>query len=82
MELEYSQQIFEKPLNVQFNINPSSGRWVAPCRRTDKTNLIVCIHIFANVPIKDKTTVEFFSKQIANFAGDNKRVLKYDSRAL
>ena len=60
MAPECSQQIFEKILNVQFNVYPSSGTWVVPRRWTDRTNLAVPIHIFANTPIKDKSTVVFF----------------------
>jgi len=34
MELEFSQQIFEKCSNVIFNANPSSGRRVDSCGQT------------------------------------------------
>jgi len=36
MELEFSQQIFEKSSNIKFNENPSSGSRVVPCGRTDR----------------------------------------------
>ena len=39
MKLESSRQIFEKTTNIKFNQNPSSGREVVPCGRTDgRTN--------------------------------------------
>jgi len=36
MNLEFSQQIFEKPSDIKFHENPSSGSRVAPCGRTDR----------------------------------------------
>jgi len=35
MKLEFSQQIFEKYINIKFHCNPPSGRRVVPCGRTD-----------------------------------------------
>jgi len=35
MKIEFSQQIFEKSWNIKFRENPSSGRKVVPCGRTD-----------------------------------------------
>jgi hypothetical protein len=35
MELEFSQQIFEKSLNIEFYQNQSSESRVVPCGRTD-----------------------------------------------
>jgi hypothetical protein len=52
MKLEFSGQFFEKYANVNFHENPSIGRRVVPCertdRRTDMTNLIVASRSFAN----------------------------------
>jgi len=36
MGIEFSGQIFEKTLNIKFHENPSSGRQVVPCGRTDR----------------------------------------------
>jgi len=36
MKLEFSQQIFEKYSNIKFYENPSTGRRVVPCGRTDR----------------------------------------------
>jgi hypothetical protein len=49
MKLEFSQQIFEKSLNIKFHQNPSSGNPVVPCgqRRTDM-NLIVAFRNHSN----------------------------------
>jgi hypothetical protein len=35
MKLEISRQIFEKPSNIKFNENASSGRRVIPSGQTD-----------------------------------------------
>ena len=35
MKLEFSQQIFEKSLNIKFQQNQTSGSRVVPCGRTD-----------------------------------------------
>jgi len=35
MKIEFSRQIFEKYSNIKFHANPSSGRRVVPCGRTD-----------------------------------------------
>jgi len=35
IDVEFSQQIFEKYSNIKFHENPSSGRRVVPCGRTD-----------------------------------------------
>jgi hypothetical protein len=54
MELEMSQQIFEKCSDITFNENLSSGSPVIPCgltfRQTDMMKLLVAFHSFANVP--------------------------------
>ena len=54
MTLEFSGQIFEKSLNVEFHENPSSGSRVVPCGRTDRrtnlTKLIVAFRNFENAP--------------------------------
>jgi hypothetical protein len=58
MKLEFSQQIFEKFLNIKFNQNPSGRSRVAPCgrkdrqtdRQTDTTKLVVGFRNFANAP--------------------------------
>jgi len=53
-ELEFSQQIFEKYLNVKFRENPSNGRRVVPCGRTEgqteMTKLRDAFSIIANAP--------------------------------
>jgi len=60
MELEFSQQFFEKYSNIKFHENPSSGSRVVPCgqrdgrRRTDMTKLIVASCNFANAHNKNK----------------------------
>ena len=54
MKLEFSQQIFEKYLDIKFHENPSSGSRVVPCRRTDVTKLIVAFRSFANAPKSDQ----------------------------
>ena len=50
MNLEFSQQIFEKYSNIKFHENPSSGSRVVPCGQTDMTKLIVAFRNFANAP--------------------------------
>jgi hypothetical protein len=35
IEIAFLRQIFEKPSNVKFRENPSSGSRVVPCGRTD-----------------------------------------------
>jgi len=60
MKLEFSQQIFEKYINIKFHENPPSGSRAVPCgqknRRTDgrtdrhKTKLIVAFRNFVNAP--------------------------------
>ena len=49
MKLEFSQQIFEKKLNIRFHQNPSSGSRVVSCGLIYLTKLIVAFHNFANV---------------------------------
>jgi hypothetical protein len=36
MKFEFSQQIFEKSLNIKFYENPSSGSGIVPCGQTDE----------------------------------------------
>ena len=50
MELELSQQIFDKCSNIKFQENPPSGSQVVSRRRRDMTRLTVTFHNFANVP--------------------------------
>jgi len=54
MKLEFSRQIFEKYSTTKFHKNPSSGRRVDPCGRTDGrrdiTKLTVAFRNFANAP--------------------------------
>jgi len=38
-KFEFSEKIFEKPSTIKFYENPSSGRRVVPCGRTDVTKL-------------------------------------------
>jgi len=51
MNLEFSQQIFEKSANTKFHDNPSSGSGFVPCgltdRRIDMTKLTVAFRNFA-----------------------------------
>ena len=48
MELDFSREIFEKYSNIKFHENPSSGRQVVPCGRTDRqmTKRILASHKF------------------------------------
>ena len=50
-KLDFQKQIFEKNLKIKFHYNPSSGRRVVPCGRTDRwidiTKLIVAFQNFA-----------------------------------
>ena len=46
MKLEFCRQIFEKYSDTKFQENPSSGRRVFPCGRTDMEKLIVTLRIF------------------------------------
>ena len=50
--------------------------------QTDKTNLTVAFHNFANATIKDITTMDFFSKPTGMLAGGNKPDLTDKMRAL
>jgi hypothetical protein len=58
MELEFSQQIFEKYTNIKFHENPARGSRVVPCKRTDErtdrqtdiTKLTVAFRTFATEP--------------------------------
>jgi hypothetical protein len=50
MKLEFSRQVFEKQTNIKFYENPSSGRRVVPCGRTDMTKIIAAFRNFANAP--------------------------------
>ena len=50
MKLEFSQQISEKGLNIQFHQNPTSVSRVIPCGQTDMTKLIAAFRNFANAP--------------------------------
>ena len=50
MQIEFSRHIVDKYTKIKFHENPSSGRRVAPCGRTDMAKLIVGIHNFANAP--------------------------------
>jgi len=52
-ETSIFRQIFEKFSNIKFHENPSSGRGVVPCGRTDMTKLIVAFRGFANAPKND-----------------------------
>jgi hypothetical protein len=50
MKFEFSRQIFEKVLNINFHENPSIGSRVVPCGQTDMTKLVVAFRNFANAP--------------------------------
>ena len=58
MDLEISRKIFEKSSNIKFHENPSSGRRVVACgrtdghrdRQTDVMKLTVAFRNFANMP--------------------------------
>jgi len=49
---EFSQQIFDKHLNIKFQENPFSGSPVVPCgltdRQTEMTKLIIAFRNFAD----------------------------------
>ena len=66
MNLELSQQIFGKILNIKFHQNSSSGSRVVQCGRTDITKLIVA---FLNVAKALKSavgsTVEVGAKNVS-----------------
>jgi hypothetical protein len=57
MKLEFSGQIFEKPSNIKFRENLSSGSRVVPCGQTDEqtdtTKVIVGFRNFALKEIPD-----------------------------
>ena len=50
MKFEFSQQIFEKVLNIKFHQNPSIGSRVVPCGQTDTTKIVVVFRNFAKAP--------------------------------
>jgi hypothetical protein len=54
MKFEFSQQIFEKSLNIQLHENPSFQSRIVPCRQTDErinmTKLIAAFLNFAKAP--------------------------------
>ena len=52
MKLEFSGRNFEKSSNIKFHENPSSGRRVVPCGRTDIMKLIVAFSNYAKAPKK------------------------------
>ena len=58
LKLCFSRQILENSLNIRFNGNPSSGKRVVPCGRTDgrtdMAELIVAFRNFANAPQKER----------------------------
>ena len=56
MKFEFSQQIFEKSLNIKFYQNPSSGSLVVTCGQTAMTKLIVAFRNFANAPENGNTS--------------------------
>jgi hypothetical protein len=62
MQLQFSQQIFEKYSNIKFHKNPSSGSQVVPCGwtdgRADMTKLVVAFCNFANAPKTIRETQE------------------------
>jgi len=47
-----SRHLFEKSLNMKFQENPSNGRQVVSCGRTDMTKLIVTSRTITDVPKK------------------------------
>jgi hypothetical protein len=47
MKFEFSRQIFEKVLNIEFHQNPSIGSRVVPCGQMDVSKLIVTFRNFA-----------------------------------
>jgi len=59
MELEFSQLIFKKFSNINFNANSSSGSSVVPCTHTQMIKLIFAFQNFVNT---SKTSM---SEQIA-----------------
>ena len=50
MELEFSQQNFEKYLDIKFHESLSGGSRVVPCGQTDMTTLRVTCRNFAKAP--------------------------------
>ena len=50
MKSEFCCQFFENYSNVKFHENPSSGRCIVPCGRTDMSKLIVALRNFWNAP--------------------------------
>jgi hypothetical protein len=82
MTLEFSLQIFEKPPNIKFNENLSSGSRVVPCGgRTDMKKLLVAFRYFANTPkkrsLRGNTAVNITCIALAN---GNKMVNSYGSQ--
>jgi hypothetical protein len=49
-KLEFSRQISVKYLNIELHANPSFGRRVVPCGRTEMTKPIVACRNFATAP--------------------------------
>jgi hypothetical protein len=49
--LEFSRQIIIKVLNNKFHENPSFGRRVVPCGRTDTTKLVVTFPNYADAVV-------------------------------
>jgi hypothetical protein len=60
MKFEFSEQIFEKVLNIKFHQNPSCGSRVIPCGQTDM-KLAVAFRNFANAPKKGVSLIEAVS---------------------
>jgi len=55
MKLEFSRQIIEKYSNIELYENPSRGRRVVPCERTDgRTDMTNAIVAFRNFPNASK----------------------------
>jgi len=52
MKLEFSRQVFEIYLNLEFNKNASSGSRVVPSGRTDMTKLVVAFFAIFRTRLK------------------------------
>ena len=59
MKHEFSRHIFEKPSNIKFHENPSSGSCVGPQGQIGMAKIIVAFCNFANVSNKRKDDISY-----------------------
>ena len=74
MKLEFSGQILEKYLNIEFHENPSSGSRVVPCGQTDggsDMKLIVAVRSCAKAP-----NISLYRSPSMRFAGLDRQQVK------